>query len=80
MQYNINELIQFAFIWATHVDWSGAINNTFDWLDKAIVVIELVLVAKTHDRDTSPKDHQTSPEEGRKRNSPYRNRKGMRKR
>ncbi|ASR49533.1 hypothetical protein B4V02_24020 [Paenibacillus kribbensis] len=80
MQHNINELIHSAFVWATHVDWSGAINNTFDWLDKAIVVIELVLVAKTHDKDTPPKDHQGSPKRRSKRNSSYRYRKGIRKR
>lgn len=81
MQHIINDLIHSALIWATHVDWSEVTDSVFDGLDKALTIIELVLVAKTHKEDTpegSPIPG--APKRGRKRHSSYRQRKGIRRR
>ncbi|QDA30271.1 hypothetical protein [Paenibacillus polymyxa] len=81
MQHIINDLIHSALIWAAHVDWSEVTNGFFDVLNKAWTIMELVLIAKVHNED-APKCRPIpgAPKRGRKRNSSYRLRKGMRKR
>ncbi|MGG4186695.1 hypothetical protein ABEW24_25510 [Paenibacillus jamilae] len=80
MQHIINDLIHSALVWATHVDWSKVTNSIFDVLNKVQTIIDFVLIAKIHQEDT-PKVTPIpgAPKRGRKRNSSYRLRKGIRK-
>lgn len=83
MQQFIIEQIHNILTWAAGVDWNGVINTLFDWLKKVKIILDLIPFVMPQVVDAPPKSRRSrvgTAKRGRKRNSSYRLRKGMRKR